>query len=99
MLTLRMTPNQHTSRALDAQRGCTQPATQQERGVIDQTNLKTDETDVEPVLGWKAPELLPRRPVREEHVEDLLGPARPPRMPLNLAGKLNEQQEGLRERN
>jgi len=35
-------------------------------------------------------------PVEEEHVEDLLGPARPPRMPLNLAGKLNEQQEGLK---
>jgi len=50
-------------------------------------------------LAGKAPELLPGRPVREEHVEDLLGPARPPRMPLNLAGKLNEQQEGLRERN
>jgi len=50
-------------------------------------------------LAGKAPELLPGRPVREKHVEDLLGPARPPRMPLNLAGKLNEQQEGLRERN
>jgi hypothetical protein len=32
-------------------------------------------------------------------MEDLLGPARPPRMPLNLARKLNEQQEGLREEN
>ena len=50
-------------------------------------------------MAGKAPELLPGRPVREKHVEDLLGPARPPRMPLNLAGKLNEQQEGLRERN
>jgi len=39
------------------------------------------------------------RLVGEEHVEDLLVPARPPRMPLNLAEKLNEQQEGLRERN
>ena len=47
----------------------------------------------------KAPELLPERPVREEHVEDLLGPARPPRRPLNLVGKLNEQQKGLREGN
>ena len=54
MLTLRMTPNQHTSRALDAQRGCTQPTMQQERGVIDQTNLKTDETDVESFLGRKS---------------------------------------------
>ena len=50
-------------------------------------------------MAEKAPELLPERPVREEHVEDLLGLARPPRMPLNLAGKLNEQQEGLREGN
>jgi hypothetical protein len=32
-------------------------------------------------------------------MEDLLGPARPPRMLLNLARKLNEQQEGLREEN
>ena len=50
-------------------------------------------------MAGKAPELFPGRPVREEHVEDLLGLARPPRMPLNLTGKLNEQQEGLRERN
>ena len=28
-------------------------------------------------------------------MEDLLGPARPPRMPLDLTGKLNEQQEGV----
>ena len=48
-------------------------------------------------MAEKAPELLPGRPVGVEHVEDLLGPARPPRMPLNLSGKLNEQQEGLRE--
>jgi hypothetical protein len=41
----------------------------------------------------------PGRPVGEEHVDDLLGPARPPRMPLNLVEKLNEQQEGLREGN
>jgi hypothetical protein len=50
-------------------------------------------------LAENAPELLPGRPIGEEHVEDLLGQARPPRMPLNLAGKLNEQQEGLREGN
>ena len=48
-------------------------------------------------MAGKAPEPLPGRPVREEHVEDLLGPARLPRMPLNLARKLNKQQEGLRE--
>ena len=99
LLTLKMTPNQHTNRAFDAQRGCTQPATQQEHGVIDQTNLKTDETDVEHVLGRKSSRTSPGRPVREEHMEDLLGPARPPRMPLNLARKLNEQQKGLREGN
>ena len=48
-------------------------------------------------MAENAPELLPERPVVEEYVEDLLGLARPPRMPLNLTGKLNEQQEGLRE--
>jgi hypothetical protein len=47
-------------------------------------------------LTEKALELLPGRPVREKHVVDLLGPARLPRMPLNLATKLSEQQEGLR---
>jgi len=51
LLTLKMTSSQHTSRALDAQRGCTQPATQQERIVIDQIDLETDKADVEPVLG------------------------------------------------
>ena len=50
-------------------------------------------------MAEKAPELLLGRPVREEHVEDLLGPARPPRMLLNLIEKLNEQHEGLREGN
>jgi hypothetical protein len=28
-----------------------QPTTQQERSVIDQTDLKTDKADVEPILG------------------------------------------------
>ena len=50
-------------------------------------------------MAEKAHKLLPKRPIEEEHVEDLLGPARPPRMPLNLARKLNEWQEGLREGN
>ena len=45
-------------------------------------------------MAGKAPELLPGRPVREEHVEDLLGPARPPRIPLNLAGKLKNSKRG-----
>ena len=40
-----------THQGLDVQRSCTQSATQQERDVIDQTDL---ETDVEPVLGWKS---------------------------------------------
>ena len=48
-------------------------------------------------MDGKAPVLLPRKPVSKEHEEDLLGPARLPRMPLNLARKLNKQQEGLRE--
>ena len=47
-------------------------------------------------MAEKAPELLLGRPIRVEHMEDLLGPARPPRMPLNLAGKLKEEQEGLK---
>jgi len=38
-------------------------------------------------LAENTPELLPGRPIREKHVEDLLGPARPPRMPTNLAGR------------
>ena len=50
-------------------------------------------------MAGKALELLPERPIREEHIEDLLGPARPPSMPLNLVEKLNEQQEVLREGN
>jgi hypothetical protein len=48
-------------------------------------------------LAENAPKLLPGTPIGEEHVEDLLGPARPSRIPLNLAEKLNKQQEGLRE--
>jgi hypothetical protein len=36
-------------------------------------------------LAENAPEHVPERPIGEEHVEDLLGPAMPPRMPLNLA--------------
>jgi hypothetical protein len=46
-----------------------------------------------------APELLLEGSVREEHVEDLLGPARLPRMPTNLMEKLAGQQERLRRRN
>ena len=50
-------------------------------------------------MAKNAPELLPGRPIREEHVEDLLGPARPPRMLTNLIERRAEQQEGLREGN
>ena len=96
VLTLRMIPNQHTSRALDAQRGCTQPATQQEHGVIDQTNLKIDETDVELVLGRKSSRTSPGKTRQGGARGGSPRPARLPRMPLNLTGKLNEQQEGLR---
>ena len=46
-----------------------------------------------------APELLLEIPVGEEHVEDLLGPARLLRMLTNLIGRRVEQQEGLREGN
>jgi hypothetical protein len=48
-------------------------------------------------LDGKTLELLPGRPIGEEHVENLLRPARPARMSTNLAGRRVEQQEGLRE--
>jgi hypothetical protein len=41
-------------------------------------------------LAKNALELLLGRPVGEEHMKDLLGPIRPPRMPLNLTRKVNE---------
>jgi hypothetical protein len=47
----------------------------------------------------KTPELLPRRPVGEEHMEDLLVPARLPMMLTNLTGRCAEQQEGLEKKN
>ena len=50
-------------------------------------------------MAKNVPEFLLGRPIREEHTEDLLGAAKPPRMPLNLVEKLNEQQKGLREGN
>jgi hypothetical protein len=54
--------------------------------VIDQIDLETRKANVDPVfLAEKAPDLLPRRPVVEKHVEDLLGSARPPKMPKNVA--------------
>jgi hypothetical protein len=50
------------------------------------------------ILAEKAPEPLPEGCVREQYVEDLLEPARSPRMPTNLMERLAEQQERLRER-
>jgi hypothetical protein len=47
-----------------------------------------------------APEPLPEGFVREKYVEDLVGLARPPRMPTNLVERLVEQQgRGLRGEN
>jgi hypothetical protein len=47
-----------------------------------------------------APEPLPEGFVREKHMEDILEPARPPRMPTNLVERLAEQQgRGLRGEN
>jgi hypothetical protein len=50
------------------------------------------------ILAEKAPEPLLEGSVREQYVEDLLEPARPPRMPTNLIERLAEQQKRLRER-
>jgi hypothetical protein len=46
------------------------------------------------IFAEKAPEPLLEGSVREEHMEDLLGPERPPRMPTNLVERLAEQQGG-----
>jgi hypothetical protein len=47
-----------------------------------------------------APKPLLEGSIREKHVEDLLGPVRPPRMPINLTESLAEQQgRGLRGEN
>jgi hypothetical protein len=51
------------------------------------------------ILAEYAPELLPEGSIGKEYVEDLLGPARPPRMPTNLVEKLAGQQDMLRRRN
>jgi hypothetical protein len=51
-------------------------------------------------LGETAPEPLREGPVREKHMEDLLGLARLPSMPTNLVERLSEQQgRGLRGEN
>jgi hypothetical protein len=51
LLTLKFTPSQHISESLDVQRGRKQPASQQERRVIGQTDLETDRVNVELDLG------------------------------------------------
>jgi hypothetical protein len=43
----------------------------------------------------KAPEPLLEGSVREEHMEDLLGPARPPRMPMNLMERRHRTTGGV----
>jgi hypothetical protein len=43
----------------------------------------------------KAPEPLPEGFVREEHVEDLLGPARPLRTPMNLMERHHRTTRGV----
>jgi hypothetical protein len=43
----------------------------------------------------KAPEPLPEGSVREKYVEDLLGPARPPRIPINLMERRHQTTGGV----
>jgi hypothetical protein len=43
----------------------------------------------------KAPEPLPKGSIREEHVEDLLGLARPPRTPMNLMERRHRTAGGV----
>jgi hypothetical protein len=51
-------------------------------------------------LAETAPEPLSEGSVGKKHMEDLLGLARPPRMPTNLVERLAEQQgRGLRGEN
>jgi hypothetical protein len=52
-------PKPTHQQGLGCPRDCTQRATQQERGVLDQTNLETDETDVEPILDQKSSRTTP----------------------------------------
>jgi hypothetical protein len=48
---------------------------------------------VELVLSRKKLQNYSRKAVGEEHVEDLLGPARPPRMPMNLVERRHRTTE------
>jgi hypothetical protein len=45
-------------------------------------------------LAKNAPELLPIRPIKKEHVKDLLKLAMPPRMTINHAGDVANNRRG-----
>jgi hypothetical protein len=85
---------------LDAQEVSQDLQRSKRRSVTGLTDLEIDRADVELVLGRNGSRTTPERIRREKHVEDLLGPARPPRMPINLMERLTEQQgKGLRGEN
>src|SRR5579859_5935191 len=88
----------NTLEGLRRPQGCLQPANSKNQSVIDQTDLETGETDVELVLDRKkASEHPPERSVGRMHAKDLLGPARPPRIAGNPAGRTpNSKVEGMR---
>jgi hypothetical protein len=50
------------------------------------------------ILAENALEPLPKASVGEEHVEDLLGLARPPRMPMNLVERHHRTAGGVERR-
>jgi hypothetical protein len=85
---------------LDAQEVSQDLQCSKRRSVTGLTDLEIDRADVESFSAETAPEALSKGSVGKKHVEDLLGPARPPRMPTNLMEKLAEQQgRGLRGEN
>jgi hypothetical protein len=76
---------------LDAQEVSQDLQRSKRRSVTGVTDLGIDRANVELVLGRNDPEPLPEGSVREKHVEDLLGPERPPRMLTNFVERLAEQ--------
>jgi hypothetical protein len=50
------------------------------------------------ILAEKAPEPFPEGSIRKEHVEDLLGPARPPRMLMNHVERCHQTVGGVERR-
>jgi hypothetical protein len=82
------------ARALDAQKGCTQPVMQQECSVIGWTDLETDRADVELDLGWKGSRTTPERIRQGGACGGSLRPARPPKMPTNPWRKLLDSRRG-----